>query len=141
MSVKLKAITAVFHHGRIIKPGESFSCQSDYAKKLVANKSASFLYLSNLENTENGEENNENGSVDTQYEQGIVENGEGINEIEESNNEPTIEELTAIFDGMGRDALIEIADKHNISLKSRMPKPDIITELIKAGVKPDEKNV
>lgn len=134
MSVKLKAITAVIHNGRIIKPGEIFSCQSDYAKKLVANKSASFFYSNNSGN-------NENGSTDTEIEQIFAESGEENNEIGETNNEPTVEELTAIFDEMGREELIELANKNNISLKARTPKPDIIAELIKAGVAPNEKNI
>lgn len=141
MSIKLKAITAVLHHGRIIKPGEVFSCQSDYAKKLVANKSASFFYSNNPGNNKSGVEIDENGSTDTEIEQIIAESGEGNNEIGEINNEPTVEELTAIFDEMGREELIELANKNNISLKARTPKPDIIAELIKAGVAPNEKNL
>lgn len=141
MTIILKAITAVFHQGRIIKPGENFSCQSDYAKKLVANKSASFLHVNKLENTMNGEENNENGSTTNEADQLIAENGEENNENGEINNEPTGEELTAIFDKMERDELIAIAEKNNVELKARTPKPDIITKLVEAGVMPNEKDV
>lgn len=141
MSVIVKAITAVFHQGKIIKPGESFSCQSDYAKKLVANKSASFLHVNNVDSNVNGAENNNNGSISNEIEPLNAENGEETNEIGEINNEMTAEELTVIFDKMSREALIGIADKHNIVLKARTPKPDIITELIKVGVMPNEKNI
>lgn len=40
MGVVLEAITAVMHHGVIIKPGEAFSCELNHAKKLVAGGSA-----------------------------------------------------------------------------------------------------
>lgn len=40
MGVVLVAITAVMHHGVIIKHGEEFSCELKHAKNLVAGGSA-----------------------------------------------------------------------------------------------------
>lgn len=40
MAIILEAITHVWHHGRMLEPGEIFSAEETFAKKLIEGNSA-----------------------------------------------------------------------------------------------------
>lgn len=47
MAVILEAITHIWHHGRMVEPGEFFSADETFAKKLIEGNSAKISQLPN----------------------------------------------------------------------------------------------
>lgn len=120
MGVVLVAITAVMHHGIIIKPGEEFSCDINHAKKLIESGSAKVV---------NGEVPKSNGT------------GQKNDKNREFSNKLTKEELTKKLEKMLRDNLILLAEKNQIELKKDELKPEIIKKLVDADVKLHEEDI
>lgn len=123
MGVVLVAITAVMHHGVIIKPGEEFSCELNHAKKLVAGGSAEMKVKDEFGQSIQTDKDGEN------------EGGHGEDPID-----PTFE-LIAKLNEINVPLLKELAKKHGVELDSDDKKPQIIKKLMAVGVKLDEENV
>lgn len=116
-AILLTARTFVALHGRIIEPGTTFTCEQDYAKKLVAGGSAE------LKLSENAVKTDENSS----------ESG--------AQTPPENTDLASKLDALTVDKLKDIAQKHEISLEPATKKAEIIEKIIASGVVIDETDV
>ena len=116
----LIAITSVFLHGRIIEPGKEFACDLSHAKKLVEGDSARLKGGKAPENTgENGENQGKNAE----------------------NTPDNSADLQEKLDGLTVAKLKELAQKHEIQLKSDDNKAEIIEKIITTGIELDETDI
>ncbi len=108
-STILIANTSVFLHGRIIEPGDEFTCDLQHAKRLVESGSATLKPRKVDIEPQNEAENT-------------------VNIQENSSN------LMKKLDAFTVPKLKELAQKHEIQLDSDDKKAEIIKKIIESGV-------